>query len=180
DGKTECIDKQWKGIHDEKSEKEAVPKIVDLANKMINTKQYKALTISCAADPAVELLQVNKSIPIIGAGSAGANIAKSLGAKIGVIGITREIPKPIENILNNNYVYKYNENIRKTNDLFNENTKLSLYKTVNQLIEDGADVILFACTGFSTIKLKKYLASYINIPIIDLIEAQSIVYKALE
>src|SRR5699024_3909417 len=179
-GKTECIANQWNGIHDEQSEKEAVPKIVDLANRMINTKQYKALTISCAADPAIELLYSNSNIAIIGAGSAGPNVAKSLGTKIGVMGITSEMPESIEGVLNNNSIYRYNNNIRKTTDLFNKNAKQSLYEPANQLIEDNVDVILFACTGFSTIKLKKYLKKYTNIPIIDLIEAQSIIYKAIE
>src|SRR5699024_6444582 len=126
------------------------------------------------------LLYSNSNIPIIGACSAGANVAKSLGTKIGVMGITSEMPESIEGVLNNNSIYRYNNNIRKTTDLFNKKAKQSLYETANQLIEDNVDVILLACTSFLTIKLKKHLKKYTNISIIDLIEAQLIKYKAIE
>lgn len=44
-------------------------------------------------------------------------------------------------------------------------------------MEQGAEVILFACTGFSTIHLKESLQEEIHIPIIDLVEAQGRAYQ---
>jgi|SRR5699024_5029327 len=176
---TECISDQWNGIYDEKSEEQALPKIVSLAENMINKNRYTALTISCAADPALEALQKDKKVPIIGAGSSGANIAKSLGNKVGVLGITSEAPTSIQNILGNDLIYKNNKDIRKTTDLFQDDAKNKLYETTYQLINENVDVILFACTGFSTIKLKDFLKKYTKKPIVDLIEAQSLIYKAI-
>ena len=179
DGKTECISSQWNGIHDKQSEKLATPKIVDLAEEMVNTNQFSALTVSCAADPALDVLREKQSIPIIGAGSSGAHIAKAFGKKVGVMGITKDVPDAIKSILGQGFVYKYNDNIRKTTDLFNENAAQELHKTAIQLVNENVDVILFACTGFSTIRLKNYLKQHINKPIVDLIEAQALVFTSL-
>ena len=43
--------------------------------------------------------------------------------------------------------------------------------------EEGADVILFACTGFSTIHLKQFAKDRVTIPMVDLVEAQAVAYK---
>src|SRR5699024_12647123 len=99
DGRTECISSQWNGIHDKQTEKLATPKIVDLAEEMVHTNQFSALTVSCAADPALDVLREKQSIPIIGAGSSVANIAKAAGKKGEVMGNTNDVPDARESKL---------------------------------------------------------------------------------
>jgi Asp/Glu/hydantoin racemase len=97
-----CIPSQPNGIYDDRSEEIAIPKIIELARQMEAEGKVDVLTISCAADPALEETRAQVKIPVLGAG---------------------------------------------------------------------------ICTGFSTIRLKDYLRSRVNVPIIDLVEAQGIAYQ---
>lgn len=63
-----------------------------------------------------------------------------------------------------------------TTDLLKEDAIQHAVQAVKQLIEQGAEVILFACTGFSTIHLKQAIQQEIDIPIVDLVEAQGMAY----
>ena len=47
---SKCIENQPRGIFDEKSEEEAIPKIVDLAKELLN-ENVDGIIVSCAADP---------------------------------------------------------------------------------------------------------------------------------
>lgn len=178
---TFCIPDQWNGIYDVESERKALPKIVKLVKEMEESNKYSALTISCAADPALNQCRDNVTLPIIGAGSAGAYAASMIGNQIGVIGITEEVPENIGNILKTKFhSYRHEPSVRKTVDLFSEYSQAKLLNIVKSQVEKGADTILFACTGFSTIKLKKYIFNYLNVPVIDLVEAQAITFRLIE
>lgn len=182
DSKTNCIPDQWNGIYSDKTEKIAEPKIVTLAKEMEEQGGYKALTISCAADPALDLVRNAVSSPVFGAGECGAHAASMVGNKIGIIGITEESPSHLIDLLGNKYhSYAYSNTLRKTTDLFLDGAKEKLGILVKEMIDDGADAILFACTGFSTIRLKMYLNQhFIRVPIIDLVEAQAIAYYLVQ
>jgi Asp/Glu/hydantoin racemase len=67
--RTKCIQGQPEGIHDEETEREAIPKIIDVA-KEFEKEGADALLISCAADPGVEECRELVSIPVVGASSA--------------------------------------------------------------------------------------------------------------
>ncbi|MBM7599117.1 Asp/Glu/hydantoin racemase [Virgibacillus halotolerans] len=177
---TRCIPGQWNGIYDEKTESIAESKIIKLAKEMESQRKYTALTISCAADPALNLVRKNIQLPVFGAGESGAYAASMVGNNVGIIGITEEAPLSITRILGEKYhSYAYEHSLRKTTDLFAEDAKEKLLTTIKGMVSGGADVILFACTGFSTISLKHYLNKYINIPVIDLVEAQAIAFKLI-
>src|SRR5699024_1494551 len=152
---------------------EAIPKIVELARGMEKSGKYKALTISCAADPALQEVKQAVSIPVYGAGAVGANISKTLGDNVGVIGITEEAPPNILKVLGNHY----EPTLRNTVSLFSDDAKNKLVMLMNRMKEEGADVILFACTGFSTIHLKQFAKDRVTIPMVDLVEAQAVAYK---
>jgi len=64
DSETKCIMDQPKGIYNAQTEQEAIPKIVELAREMEKNGKYKALTISCAADPALQEVKQAVSIPV--------------------------------------------------------------------------------------------------------------------
>ncbi|KKI91494.1 hypothetical protein WQ54_14620 [Bacillus sp. SA1-12] len=175
-----CIPDQPNGIYDYLSEKEAIPKIVKLAKWMEGELNVKALTISCAADPAIEECRAAVNIPVLGAGSCGAHTACMVGSRVGVIGITGEPPSQIIKELGERYhSYIFSEKLRKTTDLFEKGAKGELLNAAKELIHSGADVILFACTGFSTIRLKDYFIQHVTVPVVDLVEAQAIAYQLI-
>lgn len=177
---TLCIDDQPSGIYDEATEAIAVPKIVKLAKKMATEHKCSALTISCADDPALEETRNVVNIPVLGAGTCGAHAASMVGNRIGIIGI-RDTPPPnmVRELGNKLHSYSFATSVRKTTDLFLDKAKEDLYKVVTDVIDSGADTILFACTGFSTIHFKNYLQERTNIPVIDLVEAQAIGYQLI-
>ncbi|KWW21857.1 hypothetical protein AS888_05045 [Peribacillus simplex] len=177
---TYCIPDQPNGIFDDESEYEAKPKIIRLAKWMEEHSNVDAITISCAADPAIEGCKVALNIPVLGAGTCGAKIASMAGNKVGVLGITEETPIRIIQELDNYYhSYACSNDLRKTTDLLAEGAKDKLLYRAQMLIDSGADVILFACTGFSTIGLKDHFRHSLSVPVVDLVEAQAIAYQLL-
>jgi len=177
---TRCIEGQENGIHNDLTEAIAIPKIIALAKKMSEEHDIDAITISCAADPALDEVRLVASLPILGAGVCGAYAASKVGQRVAIVGITATPPERMVKELGDRFhSASYSPKIRKSTDLFSADAKKELLSIVNKEIESGADVILFACTGFSTIGLKDYLLKYINVPVIDLVEAQAIAYQLI-
>lgn len=178
---TKCIHDQPKGIYDDETEKTAIPKIVDLAEQMVKSYDLEAITISCAADPALVETRKAVSVPVFGAGISGAHAAALVGSKVGIIGITEEPPNQMVKQLGDFYhSHIYSPHIRKTTDLFSNDAKEELMRLCHEVIGNGADVLLFGCTGFSTIQLKHYLIKHVDVPIIDLVEAQAVAYHLMK
>ncbi|WP_188455830.1 aspartate/glutamate racemase family protein [Virgibacillus oceani] len=181
DSITRCIPSQPNGIYDAASEALAVPKIVSLAQELEKEEFIDAISISCAADPALIETRSVVKVPVLGAGVSGAHAASMAGNNVGVIGITEQPPIRLRNELGKRFhSYTFSPNLRKTTDLFSKGAMEELLQLAQHAIQSGSDVILFACTGFSTIGLKNYLIEKINIPIIDLVEAQAIAYQLIE
>lgn len=181
DSITRCIPSQPNGIYNDISEKKAIPKIVKLAIEMVIDKDIDAITISCAADPGLNETRKAVEIPVLGAGVSGALAASMVGNKVGVIGITEEPPAQMKAELGDRFhSSSFSPKLRKTTDLYSEDAKEVLLGVAKKVIQSGADVILFACTGFSTIRLKDFLVEQINVPVIDLVEAQAIAYQLIE
>lgn len=175
---TQCIPDQPSGIHDDVTEQAAIPKIVELAKEMAANPNLDALTISCAADPALDEVNEAIDIPALGAGVCGAHAASMVGERVGIIGITDEAPWRMKEELGSRFhSHSFSPNLRKTTDLFSRQAKQELLKVAKDTIESGADVILFACTGFSTIGLKDFLVKHIDVPVIDLVEVQGAAYQ---
>jgi len=136
---SKCIENQPRGIFDEKSEEEAIPKIVDLAKELLN-ENVDGIIVSCAADPAVDKIQAFSKKPIVGAGKPTALLALNVSEKVGALGIGDEPPKPISEILKSNLVsYRRPKGVSATIDL-KKNVE-SAVEAAEQLIEDGAEVI---------------------------------------
>ncbi|WP_409293888.1 aspartate/glutamate racemase family protein [Peribacillus sp. SCS-26] len=169
-----CIPDQPLGIFNDETEEKAVPKIVELG-KTLEKEGSKVLVISCAADPAIEELRKEVSIPVIGAGSAAALTALALGQPVGVLGITDTPPAVIRNLLGDLLVgYASPEGVGNTTDLMTPSGRENGLKAVQSLLDQGAKVIVFACTGFSTIGLADVLRQEVDVPIIDAVEAEGL------
>ena len=116
------------------------------------------------------------NVPVFGAGEAGAYAALMVSRKIGVLGITPDVPENMARILGDHLVtHTYPEGVSKTVDLLTPVGKENAIIVAKSLVEKGATCILFACTGFSTIGLKKEL-EHLAVPVIDLVQAQAIAY----
>lgn len=177
---TACIPDQPNGIYNAETEVAAIPKIVELAKEMAARKGVDALTISCAADPALDEMRDAVDLPVLGAGICGAHAACMVGSRVGVMGITDAAPSRMRQELGDHFhSYSFSVELRKTTDLMEEEAKKKLLLVAKEAIAGGADVLLFACTGFSTIRLKDYLVSHVDVPVIDLVEAQAIAYRMI-
>ncbi|WP_209123644.1 aspartate/glutamate racemase family protein [Alkalihalobacillus sp. BA299] len=173
-----CIPEQWNGIHNDETLRLAMPKIEALVKSMVEQDGVSAVTISCAADPAVETSRNLVDVPVYGAGEVGAHTALMVSHKVGVLGITPEIPPNIAKILGHNLLdYTRPEGVSSTVDLLAEDAMSRAISACQELVNKGATSILFACTGFSTIGLKRELVKIVNVPIIDLVQAQAIAYS---
>lgn len=168
--KTKCIPNQYEGIHDENTYNYAVPKIINMAVEWEN--ELDGLIISCAGDPALRILREKLKIPVVGGGHSAAVLSINYGNKIGIIGIEDKPPKAYSEILQEKIIgYELPEGIENTNDLQTYYGRNAIRNSAIKLIEKGANVICFACTGLSTINAKKFLQD-LDVPIIDAVIAE--------
>lgn len=167
-----CIQDQPEGIHDDETELMAVPKIIKLAKEW---EGIDALVVSCAGDPGVEELKRELDIPVIGAGEATAFLAAKYGKKIGVLGITEEVPRAYAKILGSDIVGTCRtEGINSTLDLMAVEGRQKVINKALELKDLGAKVIALACTGMSTIKIAGELERVCGMPVIDPVMAEGL------
>lgn len=164
---SKCIEDQPKGIYDSRSEEIAKPKIIRLI-KEFEEAGVDAVIVSCAADPAVEEARKHVRLPVIGAGSSSALLALAIGDRIGVIKIGEETPQPIKKILGRHLVAEEKpENVNTSLDLREPSGVQSSLDALKRLVNNNVDVVVLACTGFSSIDFKSIARKSVNIPIID-------------
>lgn len=176
---SKSIPEQPLGIFDNESEQTAIPKIVQLG-KELEEAGCQALVISCAADPGIEQLRKNVSIPVIGAGSAASLAALAVGQPVGVMGITENAPAVMEKLLGKLMVaYIRPEGVTNTTDLLTPSGREKGLQAARVLLEQGAKVIVLACTGFSTIGLAEVLRSELKTTVIDPVEAEGMFASGL-
>ncbi|MEM2558918.1 MAG: aspartate/glutamate racemase family protein [Nitrososphaerota archaeon] len=164
---TKCIEDQPEGIYDLQSEELAKHKIIKLI-KEFQDMNVDAVIISCAGDPAVTEARRIFKIPIIGAGSASASLALTCGERVGVIKITKEVPNIIRKILGPHLIAEESlENVGSVIDLMSEKGKTASINALKRLLEHDVEVIVLACTGFTTIGFKKLAEEITSVPVID-------------
>ena len=162
-----CIPNQPEGIHDERTREIAVPKIVRLGSEMAS-ESVRAMIVSCADDPGVEELRGIVKIPIIGAGSAAAALALSLGKRIGVLTITEKTPEVVRQTLGGSFLAEVKpQGVSTTLDLLEKENRFQLVSSASELKRRGADVILLCCTGYATIGMAQELKAKLGIPVVD-------------
>ncbi|MFN3268355.1 MAG: AroM family protein, partial [Zestosphaera sp.] len=162
-----CIEDQPKGIYDRESEELAKPKILRLAREF-EKEGVNAIIVSCAADPAVKEARKEMRVPVIGAGSAAASIALAYGDKVGVLNLTEDTPEVIKRVLGSHLVAEGKpEGVRNTLDLMTNWGREAAKKALNDLLKHGVDVIVLACTGYSTIGFARIAEEIAGIPVVD-------------
>ncbi|WP_019119349.1 aspartate/glutamate racemase family protein [Brevibacillus massiliensis] len=167
-----CIPDQPFGIHNDETERIAIPKIVALG-KELEEQGCKVLVLSCAADPGIAELRRQVSIPVVGAGSTTALAAKGYGQPVGVMGITPDLPNVMKELLGDQLVaYGRPEGVSKTTDLLTEAGRKNSLAAARSLVEQGAKVLAFACTGYATIGLAGEIRQELGIPVIDPVEVE--------
>lgn len=164
---SKCIEDQPKGIYDRESEEVAKPKILRLAREF-ERDGVDAIIVSCAADPAVREARKELRIPVIGAGSAAASLALAYGDKIGVLNLTEDTPEVIRKVLGPHLVAEGRpEGVRNTLDLMSEWGKRAAEKALKDLLKHEVEVVVLACTGYSTIGFAKTAREITGVPVID-------------
>lgn len=169
----QCIPGQPRGIYDDESEHEAIPKIIELAMGMQEKNKVEGIAISCAADPGLELVRQAVSIPVVGAGSCAAHMAKTISSKIGVLTIANEVPAPMIDIIGDSLIsWRKPEGVNNTADLLKEGAIEKSLSSAEELINEGAELIVFACTGYVTIGFEEILREQLGITVVDPVEAE--------
>lgn len=174
-----CIPEQPEGIHDDETEKLALPKILSLA-KEFEEKGKDAVFISCAADPGVAQARRSLKIPVIGAGSSSAAVALSLGSRIGVLGITETAPTVMVEILGKRLIKSVKpEGVDTTLDLNTPQGKENALRAAKDLKDSGCDVIALGCTGMTTIDIGKEIEKQVGIKVVDAVKAAGLILHYL-
>lgn len=167
---SECIPEQPSGVHSDATFQLAVPKIAALARSLAAT--VDALIVSCAADPGLKEANEAVNIPVVGAGSAAAAIALAQGESIGVLNLTPETPASITAVLGRHLVAAVTPvGVSETRHLLTPAGKSATFDAAQKLIDQGADVILLACTGMKSIGMAGELRERFNLPIVDAVLA---------
>ncbi|ODB59345.1 aspartate/glutamate racemase family protein [Paenibacillus polymyxa] len=166
-----CIPDQPKGIYDDITDREAVPKIVLAAQQLVE-QGCMSIGISCAADPALEETRQAVSVPVYGAGSCAALLALTSASRVGVLTILEEAPPLIRRILGDSYIGTERPiGVQTTLDLNTPQGKEAAMAAALRLQEKGAEVIVLACTGFVTMNFAPELERTLGIRAIDPIVA---------
>ena len=167
-----CIPDQPEGIHSPETRARAVPKIIDAA-KAFSGKD--AIIVSCADDPGVAELRSLVSVPVIGAGSSVAVLARRYGPKAGVLGITDYAPPPYVEIFGGDLINPGRpDGVHTTFDLMTPEGRLSVMRTARYLKEAGVQSIALSCTGMSTIGIAAVLRQATGLPVVDPVLAEGI------
>ena len=164
-----CIPDQAKGIYDDESENIAIPKIVDLGERLCREERLDALLVSCAADPGVSELRKRVQVPVIGAGTSAASLARAFSDKVATMGITEGTPAEMKRVLGDSLVGEIRpEGVKNTLDLLTEAGRKNAFDALERLLaKSGAKVVALACTGFATIGLAPELERKFGVPVLD-------------
>jgi Asp/Glu/hydantoin racemase len=160
-----CIQGHPDGIWNSEQEHKALPKILRLGQEMEGQDGVATLLVSCVADPGVAELREVVGVPVIGAGSASAAAALTLGRPVGALSIVPTALRPISDVLGERLVgWEVPEGVETTVDLMSREGKERFVDAGRRLKARGAGVILLACTGFSTIRIAPFLESELGLP----------------
>ena len=172
-----CIPDQPRGIYDEATEALARPKIIALAQQMA-AEGCRAILISCAADPALNEVRAEVPVPVVGAGSAGAAVALALGGRVGVLSITPDVPAPIARVLGDRVVAVARpQGVTNTTHLLEPGARDRAVEAARGLVQQGADVILFGCTGFVTVGVAPRIRAELGVPVVDPVLAAGLILR---
>ncbi|WP_307851182.1 aspartate/glutamate racemase family protein [Nocardiopsis sp. MG754419] len=167
-----CLPDQPHGVHDDATFARASAKVVELAARMEREDEVDALIVSCAADPGLAAARSRVRLPVIGAGEAAARRALELGSRVGVLDLTTRTPVSVTSVLGTALVASLvPRGIRRTHDLRGEAGLRASVEAADDLVSRGADTLMFACTGMTTIGLAARLTDRVSVPVVDAVRA---------
>lgn len=163
---SDCIPEHPNGIPDAETETEAIPYIIDLAQDL--SEDVDAIAISCAADPAVDSLQDDLSIPVIGAGECVARASANLGSNVGTLSLEGGTMSNIEETLGGYHHSAQNvDGAETTNYLTTDEGREAVRAAATSLVDGGCDVIAPVCTGMTTAGVLPSLNDSLVVPVLD-------------
>jgi len=163
---SECIPSHPEGIPSAEAEADALPYIKELGREM--AVNIDVLGISCALDPAVDTLDADLEIPVIGAGASVVGAALARGDRVGTLGLESGTPPNIRDILNDSLCKsEVIEGAETTNFLTTDRGHDAIRAAVQRLSEAGCDVVAPSCTGLTTSGVLVELGDSLDIPIVD-------------
>ena len=128
--------------------------------------------LGCAADPGLPEARAMLDIPVIGAGSATAAAALAFGGRVGVLGLKHSVPGPISDALGDRMLLIDGPESVETPEGFLLPTGIfDVLAAAHMLVDAGADVILEASTGLTSIGMADVLRRRLGIPVIDPVTA---------
>ena len=161
---------QPEAVHDVESCVRAAPKVVALARELAT--EVDGIIISCAADPGLAEARLAVDVPVVGAGAAGAAAAMALGARIGVLGIAPEAPEAVASVLGSRLIaVESPQSVNFSTELLTPTGVFESLDAGRRLADAGADVILLACTGFTSMGIGKELNRRLGLPVVDCVLA---------
>lgn len=165
-----AVSDQPHGIHDEASHRSAAPKVLLAAETL--AQDVDGIMISCSSDPALEEVRNSLAIPVIGAGSAGAAAALSLGRRVGVLALNSATPDAVTRVLGHHLVAAESpDGVQTTTELLTPSGVSETYRAAERLVEAGVDVILQACTGLTSMGISSELRRRHGLPVVDAVVA---------
>lgn len=174
-----AIPDQPHGVHSADTESLAIPKVIAAGHQLVEQEKVSSLLISCAADPGLAELRAQLPVPVVGAGRAAAALATA--DRVGVLGITAEVPGAVADLLGDRLVADIvPAGVQDTTDLLTAQGRAAALQACAELKAAGAQCILFACTGLTTIGLRPEVVSEIGLPVIDAVLAAGSILQHLE
>ncbi|WP_244520181.1 aspartate/glutamate racemase family protein [Arthrobacter crystallopoietes] len=170
---------QPEAVHDAESCVRAAPKVVALAKELAPT--VDGIIVSCSADPGLAEARLAVDVPVVGAGAAGAAAALAMGARVGVLGLTPEAPEAVASVLGARLLaVESPQSVNFSRELLTPTGVFESLDAGHRLADAEADVILLACTGFTSMGIGKELHRRLGLPVVDGVLAAGAALAAAE
>jgi len=169
-----CIPDHPNGVHDLDTKNSAIPLVVNLAREF-EKEGFDAIVVSCAGDPGVAESRLEVGMPVVGAGQSTAAIALGFGGKIVSIGIGENVPANMASLLGSSLICHIRPiGVSTTLDLMTAEGKRAAREAGLEAKRKGAEVIVLACTGLSTIGADKVIKEATGLQVIDPVVAEGV------
>jgi len=164
---TRCLPDQPYGVHDEDSHRAAEAKLPEAAMSL-EAEGARAILVNCAADPGVRAARQRVGAPVIGAGSASALFARTMGLPVGVVTLSGNAPDVVKEALGPLMVGAVPPaGVKTALDLPTPEGREGIMEAGRILKEKGARCLLLACTGMSTLGVARDLREALQLPVVD-------------
>ncbi|GAA0215670.1 hypothetical protein GCM10009000_033060 [Halobacterium noricense] len=163
---SQCIPDHPDGIPSVDAEADALPYVEELGREL--AADVDVVGISCALDPAVDSLDAELDVPVIGAGASVAAAARARGERVGTLGLESGTAPVVRELLGDNLQARaVVEGAETTNYLTTSEGHDAIRASVQRLADAGCDVVAPSCTGLTTSGVLADLGDSLEIPIVD-------------